>query len=226
MSRIDDPAPLSVVQKPPEKRFTLALKARAPKLPPKTLLPTLKNARVPLKTMSGAAVLKNGADVVRARTEARTQMHAESARLRSVRAEDDVRDSERQEVRLRKLVEQELVSNPPSEVREQPHGTEPEPLPISEGVREAGSGPSRSQSRAESMMELVEKLTLFVKSQRPALAMSLGGAAGGRVEVERVGPKTVALRVDLKSGLGARDVESLRSALAARGLTLARYDAA
>jgi hypothetical protein len=61
-----------------------------------------------------------------------------------------------------------------------------------------------------------------VKSQRPALSLSLRGALDATVEVERTGPREVALRIiqGRNGPLPSEDVARLREALEARGLRL------
>lgn len=223
MSRIDEPSEPPPVPKPSLRTFSQVLQKRPLKLPVRTLLPTVKTARVPARVIS-ATVLRSSAETVRARVEARTQMGSEVARLRGAREEDRSRDTAREPERLRYFLEREL---PPERAPVPGLSAElpPEPPPR---VTSAAEAPVRttSPSRAQNMLDLVEKMEVFVKSQRPALALTLGGALGGKMEVERVGPRAVAVRLQSKSGLTANEVAGLRSALAARGLTLARYEAA
>jgi hypothetical protein len=78
-----------------------------------------------------------------------------------------------------------------------------------------------SEARVQAAVELIEKIEVFVKSQRPALAMRLGGALEATVEVERTGTREVALRIQGRRGpLPSEDVARIRDALAARGLKL------
>jgi hypothetical protein len=77
------------------------------------------------------------------------------------------------------------------------------------------------QPRVESTLQLIEKIELFVQSQRPALRMSLGGALSSTVEVERTGPREVALRIQGRHGpLAQEELTRIREGLEARGLRL------
>jgi hypothetical protein len=80
------------------------------------------------------------------------------------------------------------------------------------------------EARVQAAVELIEKIDVFVKSQRPALAMRLGGALEATVEVERTGPREVALRIQGRRGpLPSEDLARIRDALAARGLKLSAF---
>jgi hypothetical protein len=77
------------------------------------------------------------------------------------------------------------------------------------------------QLRAEATLQLIEKIELFVQSQRPALRLSLSGALAATVEVERTGPREVALRIQGRQGpLAQEELVRIREGLEARGLRL------
>ena len=86
----------------------------------------------------------------------------------------------------------------------------------------SGSEPSFPSGRASELASLVEKIELFVRAQRPALALRLG-ASGCCVELELRGPGAVV--VTLLAGTdGTRapiDPRALGRALEERGLRLA-----
>jgi hypothetical protein len=70
-------------------------------------------------------------------------------------------------------------------------------------------------------MELIERIEVFVRSQRPALKMSLGGALDATVEVERTGPREVSLRIQGRRGpVPSEELARIRGALEAKGLRL------
>ncbi len=78
--------------------------------------------------------------------------------------------------------------------------------------------------RVQAALELIEQIEVFVKSQRPALAMQLGGALDATVEVERTGAREVALRIQGRRGrLLQKDLMRIRDALAERGLKLSAF---
>jgi hypothetical protein len=72
-------------------------------------------------------------------------------------------------------------------------------------------------------LAVVERVELFLRSQRPALALQLGGAWATRVELERTAPGEVALTVVAPKGAPAHaELSMLRQALQARGVRLSR----
>ncbi|MCE9673932.1 hypothetical protein LY474_39670 [Myxococcus stipitatus] len=170
-------------------------------------------------------------------------MNTESLRLSTVRDEAGARHEERTEHRLTELVVRELsreLTRGMTPPRREPR-TEPPPLPLAPVHADTGvdavTGTPRPQvstagtpgpaevepptARVDAALELIERIEAFVKSQRPALSMSLRGTLDATVEVERTGPREVALRIQ---GRGAPVPEAtlvrLREALTTRGLKL------
>jgi len=170
----------------------------------------------------------------------RLAMHAEVQRLGAVRSEAQTLGQERTEHRLHDLIARELsrdartVAPAPPEPRALPASPEqqrPAQEPASrEGPQPAvgpatgGSAPHEAplaSTRAEAAMALIERIDVFVKSQRPALSMSLRGHLEATVEVERTGPREISLRIQGHRGpVAAEDLSRLRDALEARGLKL------
>ena len=171
----------------------------------------------------------------------RQVMHSEAQRLGSVRSEAGTQVQERTEQRLTDLVARELARDlrttpaPPPETRPPPGATSPPepgrqgadaPVPESHATTTGSAGAAGVEevspaSRAEAALELIERIEVFVKSQRPALSLSLRGGLDATVEVERTGPREVALRIQGRRGpLPSEDVARLRDALEARGLRL------
>lgn len=73
--------------------------------------------------------------------------------------------------------------------------------------------------RASQAAALIERIDVFVKSQRPALALTLNNSLGARVEIEKLGPGRIALRLVGREGPPDADtVSRLREELEARGL--------
>jgi hypothetical protein len=168
-------------------------------------------------------------------------MHGEAQRLRGLRSEAQTAAQERTEHRVSELISRELSrdlqADPPPAVPTRagvPHAepsrgpVPPEgPPPVGE-ARLTGSAasvappePSSAQLKAQAALELIEQIELFVRAQRPALRMSLGGPLAAMVEVERTGPREVALRIEGRHGpLTQEDLERIRTAMEARGLRL------
>lgn len=95
------------------------------------------------------------------------------------------------------------------------------------GEAQAGLPPAEKpgvspQARTEQALALIERIELFVRSQRPSLALTLNNSLGARVEVERMGPKVIALRlVGHRGPPTAEAVSLIRDELRARGLKVA-----
>ena len=167
----------------------------------------------------------------------RQGLHAQVERLGEVRAELSERAEQRQAQRATELIARELVR----ELSREASASAPLPAAAPErlaveagraeqeerrvgaaGAREAATSEvSGVEQRAEAALALIERIELFVRSQRPAMALSVGGALAATVEVERTGPREVALRIQGRRGPPAQEeLEQLRTALEARGLQL------
>jgi hypothetical protein len=167
---------------------------------------------------------------------ARQGMHGEAQRLRTVRTEAQASSQSQVEHRVHALLAQELARDLPPVSRVPPAPRAPAPEPVAEkppgeslahpeGLCQASGGASVESPEApasvQATLELIERIEVFVKSQRPALRMSLGGALAATVEVERTGPREVALRIQGHQGpLGEAHLSRIREALEARGLRL------
>ncbi|NOK21099.1 hypothetical protein [Corallococcus carmarthensis] len=168
----------------------------------------------------------------------RQGMHVEAQRLGTVRQEALVEGGTQASHRVSELLAREVERSFRAEPRPAPspllpptrddRSTEgPSRITPSEGAR-AASGSTESAGPAsppvaqvESTLALIEKIEVFVKSQRPALGLSLRGPLEATVEVERTGPREVALRIQGRHGpVPTEDVARLRDALEARGLRL------
>lgn len=103
------------------------------------------------------------------------------------------------------------VANPVQLVaNEMPFHSSPTPLPM-----------QVSDPRATQAAALIERIDTFVKSQRPALALTLNNSLGARVEIEKLGPGRIALKLIGQRGPpSAETVTRIRDELQARGLTV------
>lgn len=172
----------------------------------------------------------------------RHAMHVEVQRLGAVRSESQALGQERTEHRLHELIARELSKDPRPALPLQPEAR-PAPGPPPPETQRPNQEPLGSDSasavaastggahapaeevspaaRAEAAMALIERIEVFVKSQRPALSMSLRGHLDATVEVERTGPREVSLRIQGRHRpVGAEDLSRLRDALESRGLKL------
>ena len=101
------------------------------------------------------------------------------------------------------------------------------PGPASPGVTSATAGApvSSGEGRVERALALVERIERFVRSGRASLALTLRGTLPGRVEVQRVGPGAIALRLSSTRPPSASELGELRQALEARGLSVRSLEA-
>jgi hypothetical protein len=156
----------------------------------------------------------------------RARVEAEATRLHEVRAApataaagevSAVVTRERRKLKVLELITRELadavegrragVANdaPP------PRGPSPQP---------AGDPRQAHLDRAAAAVALIEKIQVFVKSgQRPALTLTLNNSLGAQVEIERLGPGLVAIKLVGRNGPPSPEaVSQVRDELAARGL--------
>lgn len=171
----------------------------------------------------------------------RQGMHAEAQRLQHTRTEAQSVSQEHREHRVTELISRELArdfrAEPPraSDAPRSPAEPASEPTrasPVGDGAsapRVGGASPGATappeapdaQLKAQAAVELIERIEVFVKSQRPALKMSLGGSLDATVEVERTGPREVALRIQGRRGpVPGEELSRIREALEAKGLRL------
>ena len=90
-----------------------------------------------------------------------------------------------------------------------PRGVDPTPRPVVDG-----------SVRAAQAVELIERIETFIKDSRhPSIALTLNNSLGAKVEIERVGPREVALKiVGHKGPPPAEDISRIRDEMQARGL--------
>lgn len=170
----------------------------------------------------------------------RQVMHGEALRLRNTRTEAQTTAQEKTEHRVSELISRELAREfrtAPSQSSALPAPPPPEssraPAPregfssMSEALLSVSQGnlsPAEApdpQLRAEATLQFIKKIELFVQSQRPALRLSLGEPLSATVQVERTGPREVALRIEGRQGpLAQEDLARIREGLEARGLRL------
>jgi hypothetical protein len=149
--------------------------------------------------------------------------------------ESNAHTQERLEGRLKELLGRELELLPAPALGASPAASHappvtgalqpPPPGTSSEGLRAgATQTASKGPSSVQSALELVQQIELFMKSQRPALAMTLT-SGGGKLEVERTGPGAVSLRLR-GVGLSAAQTDQLQALLSQRGLSLSELKCA
>jgi hypothetical protein len=144
------------------------------------------------------------------------EAHAQSRQLASRRAEavalTETEVSQRVEGAEATLsrTEERLIALITRELN-QPHP----PTPASQALP-AATTPSVRAAQAAALIEQIER---FVRSQRPGLALTLNNSLGARVEIERLGPREVAVKLVGHRGPPAPEaVSRVREALRERGL--------
>ncbi|AKJ04945.1 hypothetical protein ATI61_10218 [Archangium gephyra] len=207
---------------------------------PRSLVTAPRGATAALATTALARTPRRGAFASAEHLgQVRQGLTAEAHRLRDVRGDAHQTQQERVRQRVTDLIARELAREPraePGAPRPTPTspGPEtpaslppPEALSATGGAQPGGAGgaaavePSNPEVRVQAALELIEQIELFVKSQRPALAMRLGGTLDATVEVERTGEREVSLRIQGRRGrFPQKDLARLRDELAARGLKL------
>jgi hypothetical protein len=170
------------------------------------------------------------------RQQARVHADQEASRLGTVRADharhadalDDVRAQhteavvERSEGRVLDFILKEFAADASTS------NVTPPPTPTGElatvhPIRTAAPQPSRAEAtpeaKASQAVALIEKIETFVRSQRPGLALTLNNSLGASVEIERIGPREIALKLVGHMGPPSADaVSRIRDELRARGL--------
>jgi hypothetical protein len=77
------------------------------------------------------------------------------------------------------------------------------------------------QKRAEAVAQMIERIDVLVRSNRPTLSFSLNNSFAARVEVEKTGPRQVSLRIQGWNGPPPpSEIALIRDALRERGLKL------
>ena len=173
--------------------------------------------------------------------QARTKMNVEVSRLGEVRQDSHTQSEQRVQGRMLELIVKELAQDVPRapQPQPQPHGEGRNALSQrddqrSPGLKETAVGtvggrqPERPaevdqqrELKAKATVALVERIETFVKSQRPGLALTVGGGLDARVEVERTGRNEVALRISgTKGPPSPEDLTRIRDEMQARGLRL------
>ena len=221
-------------KQPPEKK---AQARRPPPLPGADKAVAARGVRSAQVALSPQARI-GGAEALSA---ARSVMHQEVSRLQLDRVEGHVTQEQRVKGRMLDLLVRELAQEERGQAQARIQTTEAPGTGTARAADTlapiAGAGPlgggqadpggnqpphqAEAAARAQAALALVERIETFVKSQRPAIALTVGGALNVRVEVERTGRNEVALKVQGKRGPPPpEDVARIREAISARGLKL------
>ncbi len=204
--------------------------------------PTAKRAKPATNALALTAAAPAKTVVPDQRTVARARVDAEANRLQTVRAHHTVTAEHASSTRTEQLEQTEttgsarvvelIVKELVDAFETRPGGAAAskianpvQPLTATHEVPFSlaqGAPPSQAQApevRAAQAVALIERIDTFVKSQRPALALTLNNSLGARVEIEKLGPGRIALRLVGQNGPpSAESVSRIREELRARGL--------
>ncbi len=155
-------------------------------------------------------------------TDARRRMNGEAARLHEVRREGEEQHGEARSERALDILGRDLRRE------SAPVATDLAPLlqvnlaaPKPAGQPGVQSAPVHPGSLARQLQDVVEKIEWLVKSHRPALSLTLKGELAGELQVDRVGPREVALRIKGKNGPPTSEaVGRIREEIQKKGLIL------
>jgi len=198
---------------PPPRRPLAARRAAAPD--PHALGRPAERRRQIRAELDASAGLR-AADGVRATTEATGRLRARARALLHSALRAELRLDDRQRTR----------SHEPG--LGGPHTGEPlagtGPAGSAVGVAcgaEGGRGePEAGIERVERALQLVERIERFVRSGRPALALTLRGALRGHLELRREAPGIISLLLASPRPPSSSELQELRQALEARGLSV------
>lgn len=132
-----------------------------------------------------------------------------------VRSERNEIVEERGAARIFEFITKEFSADPqprPTQVETSVHNLQP----LQPAAPRIEAAP---EAKAAQAVALIERIEFFVRSQRPGLALTLNNSLGAHVEIERIGPREIALKlVGHKGPPTAEAVSRIRDELRARGL--------
>jgi hypothetical protein len=189
--------------------------------PPVAIRPLVKTAIA----ATSASTLATAQTLGRARTQAnaevqrlgavRTEAHEATKALTEARSERSEVVQERAAARIFEFITREFTPEAPARV---PQG-EASIHHLHPAAQVAPKVEAPPEAKAAQAVALIERIEVFVKSQRPGLALTLNNSLGAHVEIERIGPKEIALKlVGHKGPPTAEAVSRIREELRARGL--------
>lgn len=219
----------------PQPRTSAAATAPAAKKPGAPYVLTAAKATA-VTTAASARLVQQTHQVGRQRveaeaerlTQARAQHHEAAGQLQVKGLESTESAQQKVEARILSLIVQELESSfekEPVQVPRAAFGDIRLQAFNAEPARTAQ--PSGPPARAEQAVALIERIETFVKSSRPALALTLTNSLGARVEIERLGPGKVALKLVGHRGPPSADaISRIRDELKARGIEVGPFTVA
>ena len=149
----------------------------------------------------------------------RTEAQETTKALTQVRSERSEVFQERAQARVIDFIMKEFAPEPQSQPRL--HQAEASIHHLYPAAQVAPKVEAPPEAKAAQAVALIERIELFVRSQRPGLALTLNNSLGAHVEIERMGPKEIALKlVGHRGPPTAEAVSRIRDELRARGLKI------
>lgn len=218
----------------PKAEFKEVLKL-APKAPPKTPERAALKVQSKLKVGSTGTPLALGHravlsearahanTVVEGRAQARAGMELKVERAQEVRSDAVSSTQNKTESKALELIARELKDDKTETVRELPVVEIKAAATIQRPVSGAAAGSDApKETKAFGIMELVERIRVFERAGRPAMAITVGGSLNAHVEIERAGPNRVALKLIGKANIpSAAALNEIKDELAKRGISVA-----
>ncbi|PZR07684.1 MAG: hypothetical protein DI536_26610 [Archangium gephyra] len=201
---------------PPKPVVSQAVKGAAPKTVVTAKSTTLARSEAAHGTRQLLSAARVHADGEAQRLgNVRSEHQALAVGLKEVRTDASQAVIERADARVLELITKELSADaPPANAAVLPQ----QPIAAS-GAQQAPKIEATPETKAAQAVALIEKIERFVKSQRPGLAITLNNSLGAHVEIERLGPRQIALKLVGKNGPpSAEAVSRIREELQARGL--------
>lgn len=195
---------------------------------PPLLAPHRPAVKAVATTVAGSATSSTASQTLgRARAHANTEAQRlgtvrseaqESAKaLKDVRHERSEALQERTDLRLVELITQEIIAEMPPRLPQVEASAHHLPF-VAQGNPKLDAPP---EAKAAQAVALIERIEQFVRSSRPGLALTLNNSLGAHVEIERIGPKEIALKlVGHRGPPTAEAVSRIREELRARGLKI------
>jgi hypothetical protein len=197
-----DPASAPAPQTPRKQPFRELVNTAAKTAPPQPKM------SIPQRVAKGAGV--SSAKLARARQSIRSDAAGQLEERR-----DTAEGNEKQRhARAMDLIVRELTES----FGEAPRLPTP---PVAPSAATPPADAASPEKRAEAVAQLIERINVLVRSQRPTLSFTLNNSFAAKVEVEKTGPRQVSLRIQGWNGPPPpSEIALIREALRERGLKL------
>lgn len=214
-------------------------KVEAKKTPPDAATPGVKSAlKAFVKPAAGPLALgqtktvfaearAHANRIADVRATARVAMEAKVEKAQEVRVDGVTQKDQKTEQKVLELIGRELRDDR-TDGQKEPAAMELKAAQIihfqapKNDATGAAATDEAKDAKINGILELVEKIRVFERQGRPAMAMSVGGSLDAHVEIERAGPKLVSLKLVGKNKIpSTAKLNELRDELSKRGIKVA-----